>query len=983
MSLFWNSKKKDDSSQQQGKPPTPTSASAQFEPASVGAKHDSNAAGGGGGDLFGGMAVVRRKKKGQVEEFPAPAQPEPAAPPAPSPATAPAPAAEPTPTSAVERPAAPFFAKFELNKGGIGELGSDDEDPETARIRRRLERFYEEYNPSKLSQVDQTLKTYAGREAELFDALIAKYGPEPQTPVKQPKGKPAAAAAPSSSAAPVQVQAEAPATSSAFGFVAPSADATNSGGFGGGWGESSDAPASGFAFGDGSAGAGGGFTFGANETSSAASGGFGFATEAAGETSGFAFAAGNVAVAGFETDAGPSASAGFGFVAETSAAPQAAATSAPPAAASPEKADNDDDDDDDDEEMTMNERHNKLLRDAQGDVLLSRRSLADGIQGIAEAIKTRRRSIDSYGAVEAKIEDCIAREDFALADQLTAELDTIAQEIATHTRQHSEAAARLPQLKKALQHDVQTLAELYTTQRIELLESRGEDERAANKFIAENTSRLELAGEKVRAALDRATRALHNSSQEVVNLEQRRQKVVDKVSEQTKGLRGQRDEVAAQKDALETEISELEAKLAAKRRALASTKVELHSLNEKLAVITADHAETIGEVERQLDEERTRQSRHQADVDQLAHQQESVMNEEIALREEKARLAQQLAQNNDKIERYAGYAKVLKANVVNEIDDFTAQTTASLLAKRQLGISILAPVPVGAVASLAGSSGEEESAGSPLSELNRVKNQLLQATQGVQKSRADESVIVLRQQEIAKNLPLLDAAKKSFAAAKQFKEAQAKSEEIKKLQEEAAHLTAQIAQVHEAVSAGEITVKELEKKLAVESSSAARKIESFVQEYRSVLQEVQARVERAPNVLQLSENELGYQPDDLQEAARDLIATALEEFNKAMIACGQKPLDTSSANSKTTAANPDTDASAVENEDDEVEEKVESAEESPESPSAAQATRSEDELRAELDELNLEMERAIEQEDYAQCDALQLKIDEVNALLSQ
>eukprot|EP00759_Apiculatamorpha_spiralis_P023059 PhF_6_TR26974/c0_g3_i6/m.39359 len=48
------------------------------------------------------------------------------------------------------------------------------EDPKT-----RLIRVFQKYNPEKLSTVDEILKKYAGKENELFEALVAKYGPEP------------------------------------------------------------------------------------------------------------------------------------------------------------------------------------------------------------------------------------------------------------------------------------------------------------------------------------------------------------------------------------------------------------------------------------------------------------------------------------------------------------------------------------------------------------------------------------------------------------------------------------------------------------------------------------------------------------------------------------------------------------------------------------------------------------------------------------
>ena len=47
------------------------------------------------------------------------------------------------------------------------------------RYRRRLIRFYKRYNPDKLPSVDEVLVKYKGLEEDLFQALVNKYGPEP------------------------------------------------------------------------------------------------------------------------------------------------------------------------------------------------------------------------------------------------------------------------------------------------------------------------------------------------------------------------------------------------------------------------------------------------------------------------------------------------------------------------------------------------------------------------------------------------------------------------------------------------------------------------------------------------------------------------------------------------------------------------------------------------------------------------------------
>ena len=63
----------------------------------------------------------------------------------------------------------------------------------TADHRAKLVAFYEMHNPAKLDPVDATLAKYAGREAELFEKLRAKYE-APRAPVPEAKGEPVAPA---------------------------------------------------------------------------------------------------------------------------------------------------------------------------------------------------------------------------------------------------------------------------------------------------------------------------------------------------------------------------------------------------------------------------------------------------------------------------------------------------------------------------------------------------------------------------------------------------------------------------------------------------------------------------------------------------------------------------------------------------------------------------------------------------------------------
>ncbi|KAJ9440349.1 hypothetical protein DIPPA_60682 [Diplonema papillatum] len=61
----------------------------------------------------------------------------------------------------------------------------DDDDEEMIdTFEKRLVRFYKKYNPEKVQSVPSILDTCKGREAELFASLVEKYGPEPEAPAE-------------------------------------------------------------------------------------------------------------------------------------------------------------------------------------------------------------------------------------------------------------------------------------------------------------------------------------------------------------------------------------------------------------------------------------------------------------------------------------------------------------------------------------------------------------------------------------------------------------------------------------------------------------------------------------------------------------------------------------------------------------------------------------------------------------------------------
>ena len=64
--------------------------------------------------------------------------------------------------------------------------------PRMTSLRERITRFYEKHNPDGVAYLDDVMKHYQGREAELLSLLVTKYGPEPPPLSGTPQQPPAA-----------------------------------------------------------------------------------------------------------------------------------------------------------------------------------------------------------------------------------------------------------------------------------------------------------------------------------------------------------------------------------------------------------------------------------------------------------------------------------------------------------------------------------------------------------------------------------------------------------------------------------------------------------------------------------------------------------------------------------------------------------------------------------------------------------------------
>ena len=621
-------------------------------------------------DMFGGMSVTRKPKKSKKSEN---------ADPAPAAAVKEETKSEKTEegaSSTTPSETRPEPAPFKFNWGSQQPANDVVEDAELTRIRRRLECFYGEYNTAKLAHIDQTLQVYSGKEKELFEALVKKYGPEPKGCERYLPG------------VPQEVQAAAPTTATAAPATQSNAsvdpeelvqEAEEGFGANDGWGADSaavpDGGATGFTFGE-DAPAGTGFTFAEAPLSGAAGSAFGFVSAPEGAPASNATA--------------------FAFVSEPAqdAAPQDSSpkpTESEEKPKSQEREKSENQEDDSGPAQSLNEKLTAQLMSVKALAAERCTAMADTMRHIARAVHDRVGLVSQYHAIEQEIEVCIAKEDYIQAEQLNEKLGGLGKQIDEIDEDAAVDLSNVARYYEEVDKATKNVATTLLSQRSTLVESRAEEERKVNRFVSETAHHLEQLGERVRADLDRATRTMNNITQEFVNLNKREEKIQEKIQEQSKELRASRTTTAEKKTVLENEIRELEKKLALKRRSLAEVNAELADTDQKLKVISDDNAQSISDVQKQKAEENTKLIEASGKVDALSAERDKLLQEEIVFKRNAEKMKSELQDNAAKISEYLTASQHIETKVSKDNAEFFATVFECVVAARSAGRAFFLP----------------------------------------------------------------------------------------------------------------------------------------------------------------------------------------------------------------------------------------------------------------------------------------------------
>ncbi|EAN94600.1 hypothetical protein C3747_23g343 [Trypanosoma cruzi] len=814
--------------------------------------------------------------------------------------------------------ASPFFMRFELSPAAVRD---EVEAPQVTQMRQRLERFFEEYVPSKLSQVERTIKKFMGREEELFTRLVAIYGPEPRElkASSLPKGE---NRIPSGTASEAE---------SAFDFISSAAKNQSHEKR---KGAAAEAPS-----------LAGGLPFMHGETEEvpsrqmsreadhtpldsvskpknalgpAASRRIGRPSSSFDFLSTPAFAAAQMAPlhATEEKEEEVAQSAEYR---ETEAAER------PPVYRNVLELDESkkgnkkgkdttentgkvpcnmkhrrsgekssccaktEETDDVSESETIWDRQRREIRELQDEVLLARANLSHVLDEIRTSIEQRRDCMTTISKLENRIEECVAQEAFEEADHLSGDLE----QLRIHVKELDKAPVRLltslGQQRDATVGMVRSLAKLLQKHRQELIDSKDEEDRRVRKFIEEVTFSLETRKGRVSTAMERAERVKKSAMREQKSLLERKTSLREKTLKQNEGLRELQGQLLNEKMGIDAEIATLEAKLAKLRQASAEKEAELQDVTSNLRRMEAKQESMENDIDSLIKEEEDRMHRAAADLEQLQQESDVLHAETIEFDTKRELLLSELQDGVTRIDSYEQRRTLLETETLSNLQLYT-NSVVELLRLRNAGRGVLftSPSLISSEADACAGVAEEEE--SPVLHINRLEKQLSAINADDETCEALVVSLGVQLTEMRNKIPLLELAKKNAAQAMRFKEAQLKADEIRRLTASIAETAAAAEDAQERIRANALKRSSLQQQMVDERSKAAERVREFLTRYHDTLEAAvtATSASASPNVLQLPEEDQGH--DELAEAMQLLIATLQQECSDVLVPEGEEEM---------------------------------------------------------------------------------------------
>lgn len=654
--------------------------------------------------------------------------------------------------------------------------------------------------------------------------------------------------------------------------------------------------AGGFGFGGGDGGGDGGFSFGGaavgGADGAADGGGFGFGAGTAG-------AAATEAGGGFGFGAaagGGEAAGGFGFTSESQPPPPAQQQQNAHASKDIDDADADDDarsDKSGDSDDGVVEKIDKRVSKALESLTTKRDTLADVLRRLTEAVAGRRKALAECAQLEALVDDYTNKEQFEKAEETHGRLQEAAARVRTSDDAWLSGSARLEPLAEELRAAVNASSRTFSEERSTLVQVRAEEERKIKSYITDATHKVETAATRIKVDLDKAVRAQSHVEQDLEELVKRKRDIESKIEEQTKGLRSEKEKIETDAGRLADEIADLEKLLATKRRQLADKNTSLEDINHKLELVNKNHQEVMNSVLDSMKEEELNLRVCKSRVEDVTEQKRANEGESAALQEEKRVMTRELEQHAGKIALLERLAQTLATEVSIGFGSFFKKVVraATEVRGKEGRFCLMVPYTVpgaedegaAAAAATADSSSTSSDAAAASAALQALKAQLARLSQQLNLKTDEDAMLCRRLQDINRSIPALEAAKKQAAAAKQFKEAGAKTAELKALSEEKDDIAAKSAALADEQKALKRDIDKLEAQKLAETKRFRASMRNFTDRYSATLRAAASVAESADALSLLGVSGMLDAAAAASPAAAEADAQALRAAVKALI----------------------------------------------------------------------------------------------------
>ncbi|KPA76298.1 hypothetical protein ABB37_08024 [Leptomonas pyrrhocoris] len=812
-----------------------------------------------------------------------------------------------------------------------------------AELRERLDNFYRLYNPAKLAHVEMIMEAYEGREAQLFQELVQRYGPEPV-------GLSASNVHSLPAVTPPRTASESAA--SAFRFISATAEAEVAA-----WaaapltneerekpnGRAATPPVC------------------AALRLSSSSTGQEDAAEVAQESQRTTTVSSSPSPAAVEP-ADPQQQQGERTsVAQRPAPPSPTSSSAATTTAGEEA----------EEKETPSDRHRRELRVSQGVLLEARAALATLLLEAQHALQQRQEKVAHIHGVESQIQECVRAERYREADVLSGDVKTTAHEVQRCDEVWVGLGRRVTGAQRQLEEAVRGVASLLRAQEAEL---QSDEERERARVQAQqhrDDSDLRLREETVEVRKENLT--LKKSAAEA-RLRAARAGEADlqkRVDATLSATRAQQESLTKEVGELDSQIEDLKAQLRQLEARRAAARAQLSAVDEKLQTAKAAHtgeldaaAAAVESGEREVQRVRQQWSDVEAEAARIAAER---AGREAAT----AELQRELTKRREEREAVHQRTRALEQDTIPASDRYW-KSWQDLLAMRLRGADVLFEIP-------AASYPDERLKDTP-SALAKRMNLLTQLDALTSELDAEEELRRDAQRRLevceARVAPLC-AAKSAAVASKNFKEAQHCADELRVVQQSIEGCRDDVELYGGQVRALERTMRRLRSDLATVEAETRRYASDFRRDYGAAVEDFAATAANTPDYVQLPKESQG--ADELAEAVHGLWGALRQEWLHVREsstaaaapdgAVGEAAAAQTSSPPVPSPASSTTEAAAATSTTDDV-------------PNDSLPSAEEEELRRRLEELQRQLEAAIAREAFDECDVIQRGIDQLEANLA-